>query len=229
MEMRTKKVPRVEPGKAYEVGLGRPTLIDDCHALPVSGITGYRLVDRKGVRGEMTPGHHRIAPDHPAGGDRRAQYPVRPIRFCHDKEAGGLLVQTVDHSGPLRLPLRGERPTATEQRVHESPAPVAGRGVDDHPRRLIDDEEILVLVDDADRNVLPDNRTLFHLRDLHSHHFTELRSVAGPLLSPVHEDVPLRDQRRCLRARQLRSLGNKQIEADIAVRLDRKLSGVAQG
>lgn len=49
MEMGTKKVPRIEPSKAYEVGLGRPTLIDDCHALPVSRIAGYRLVDGERV------------------------------------------------------------------------------------------------------------------------------------------------------------------------------------
>src|SRR5258705_11928597 len=55
MEMRTKKVPRIEPCKAYEVGLGRPTLIDDCHALPVSRIAGNRLVGREGVRGQGTP------------------------------------------------------------------------------------------------------------------------------------------------------------------------------
>jgi len=40
--------------------------------------------------------------------------------------------------------------------------------------------------------------------------------------------VPLRDQGRRLGARQLRTLGNKQIEADIAVRLDWKLIDVAQ-
>jgi len=40
--------------------------------------------------------------------------------------------------------------------------------------------------------------------------------------------VPLRDQRRRLGARQLGPLGNKQIEADIAVRLDWELSDVAQ-
>src|SRR3954463_4648501 len=58
MEMRTKKVPRVEPGKSYEVGLGRPTFIDDCHALPVSRIAGYRLVDRERICGYMPPRHH---------------------------------------------------------------------------------------------------------------------------------------------------------------------------
>jgi hypothetical protein len=40
MEMGTKKIPRIEPSKAYEVGPGRPTHIDDCHALPVSRIAG---------------------------------------------------------------------------------------------------------------------------------------------------------------------------------------------
>lgn len=73
MEMGTKKVPRVEPGKAYEVGLGRPTLIDDCHALPVSRIAGYWFVDRQGILGDMTPGHGRVATDHPPGGYRTAQ------------------------------------------------------------------------------------------------------------------------------------------------------------
>jgi hypothetical protein len=36
--------------------------------------------------------------------------------------------------------------------------------------------------------------------------------------------VPLCDERRRLGAGKLRPLGNKEVEADIAVRLDRKLS-----
>jgi len=85
--MRTKKVPRVESGKAYEVGLGRPTFTDDCHALPVSWIAGYRLVDRKGVAGEVTPGHHGVPPNDPPGGDRRAQQSVRAVRFGHNEQS----------------------------------------------------------------------------------------------------------------------------------------------
>src|SRR5438067_6347890 len=73
MEMGTKKVPRIEPSKACDVGLGRPTLIDDCHALPVSWIAGDRLVDRERIRRQVPPGHDRIAPDHPSGSNRRAQ------------------------------------------------------------------------------------------------------------------------------------------------------------
>src|SRR5207237_3673673 len=63
MEMGTKKVPRIEPSKAYGVGLGRPTLIDDCHALPVSWIAGDWLVDRDRILGKVTPHHDGITPD----------------------------------------------------------------------------------------------------------------------------------------------------------------------
>jgi hypothetical protein len=48
------------------------------------------------------------------------------------------------------------------------------------------------------------------------------------LWTTAHQDVPLRDQCRGLCARQLGPLGNKEIEADIAVRLDWKLSGFVQ-
>jgi hypothetical protein len=85
MEMGTKKVPRIEPSKAYEVGLGRPTLIDDCHALPVSGIASYRLVDGGRVRREVTPDHHRIAPNHPASRDGRAEKPMGAIGLGDDQ------------------------------------------------------------------------------------------------------------------------------------------------
>ena len=40
--------------------------------------------------------------------------------------------------------------------------------------------------------------------------------------------MPLRDQRRRLGPRELGTVGNKEIEADIAVRLDGKLFDVAQ-
>src|SRR3954465_9127350 len=73
MEMGTKKIPRIEPSKAYEVGPGRPTLIDDCHALPVSRVAGYRLVDGQRVLAEMAPGHYRVSSGDPSGGDCRAQ------------------------------------------------------------------------------------------------------------------------------------------------------------
>src|SRR3954465_4850817 len=87
MEMGTKKVPRIEPSKAYDVGPGRPTLIDDCHALPVSGAAGDRFVDRHRVLGEGPPGHDRVAPRHPPGSDGRAEQPMRAVGLGNDQES----------------------------------------------------------------------------------------------------------------------------------------------
>ena len=70
----------------------------------------------------------------------------------------------------------------------------------------------------------PEIVALLDCRDLDPHHLARLRAVARLLPPPVDQHVPLRDQRRRLGARKLRPLGNKEIEADIAVRLDGKLS-----
>src|SRR4051812_9192573 len=126
MEMRTKKVPRVEPGKAYDVGLGRPTLIDDCHTLPVSRIARYRLVDGEGVRGEMTPGHSRIATDYAPVSDGGAQQSVRTVGFGYDQKAGGLFIEPMDHTRAIGLTLGGQFAAPPEERVYERAGPISG-------------------------------------------------------------------------------------------------------
>ncbi len=41
-----------------------------------------------------------------------------------------------------------------DQRIDQRPVGMAGGGVDDEPGRLVDDDEMLVLVDDVERDVL---------------------------------------------------------------------------
>jgi len=228
MEMGTKKVPRIEPSKAYDVGLGRPTLIDDCHALPVSWIAGYRLVDCEGVGREVTPDHDCVAPDHPAGGDRAAQQPMRFICFGDDQEARSLLIQPMNHAGALGIALLRQIPAASQQRVDQRSAPVAGRRVNHHSGGLIDHEQRLILVDDADRYRFAGDDALFDLRDLDPYQLSFLGPIARLLAAAVDQDVTLRDEGCRLGPRKLCSLSNKEIEADIAVRLDGKLPDVTQ-
>jgi hypothetical protein len=97
-----------------------------------------------------------------------------------------------------------------------------------HSCRLVHDQEGIVLVDDADRYVLARNRPLLHLRDLDANDFPPFRTITRFFTPTVDQNVPLSDQGRSLRPGELGPLGNKQIEADIAVRLDGKLSRVAQ-
>ena len=100
--------------------------------------------------------------------------------------------------------------------------------MDHHSCRLVHDQEGFVLVDYADRDVVARNRPLLHLRDLDANDFTLFRTITRFFTPTVDQDVSLSNQGRSLGPRELGTLGNKEIEADIAVRLDRKLSRVTQ-
>ena len=230
MEMGTKKVPRIEPSKAYEVGLGRPTLNDDCHALPVSRITRYRLVDSQLIRCQVTPRHNRVPPGDPSGGDGGAQKPMGAICFGDDQEAGRFLVEAVHYPGTLGfLALVRQAPASANQRVDERSRPVARSWMHYHAGRLVHHQQRLVLVDDRDRDVLAKDLALLYARVVDAHNFATQGLVARPFTAPVDKYVAVGDEGGRLSPRQIRLLGYKQIEADIAVRPDGKLSNVAQG
>ena len=100
--------------------------------------------------------------------------------------------------------------------------------MDNHSGRFVHDQQCLVLVNNADRDILPKDRPLFHGGDLHGHPLTFLGLVARFFPPAVDQHVSQRDERRRLGSGKLSPLGNKEIEADIAVRLDGKLFDVAQ-
>lgn len=195
MEMGTKKIPRIEPSKAYEVGLGRPTFIDDCHALPVSGVASYRLVDSQLIRGQVTPYHNRVPPRYPPRGDRRAEKTVGTIGFGDYQETGRLLVEAMHDSGALwLLALVSEGPAATNQRVDEGPGPVAGRWMDHHSGGLVDDQQRFVLVDGLDRDIFAQDRPFFDARNFHSHALARDGFVTRPLTTAIYQHVAVGDQ-----------------------------------
>ena len=75
-----------------------------------------------------------------------------------DHEAGGVFVEPMDNPGaPDPADPRETVAAARDQRVDEGAAGMAGRGMDDEPGRLVDDDKMLVLVDDVERQILPDH------------------------------------------------------------------------
>ena len=134
----------------------------------------------------------------------------------------------MDHPGSFRLAFAGERSAAAEQRVDEGPAPVSGSGVHDHAGRFVYHQQRIVFVDDGDWNVFTGDDALFASGDLDPHKLARFGTVASLFPTTADEDVALSDQRRGLCPRKLGTLGNKEIEADIAVRLDGKLSDITQ-
>ena len=68
-------------------------------------------------------------------------------------ESRRVLVDPVDDPGTVDVVGVGQRPAVMEERVDERVVPVAGRRMDDEVGRLVDREELVVLVDDRERDV----------------------------------------------------------------------------
>ena len=93
-----------------------------------------------------------------------------------DQQAAGVLVDAVhEHAETLVLAVRplGD-PQVEGERVHERPGVVPVPRMDYHPGGLVDNEDVVVLVGDVQRDVL---RQDFHAAPLVRHH--ELDDVAG--------------------------------------------------
>ncbi|GAO21951.1 hypothetical protein ALISP_1771 [Alicycliphilus sp. B1] len=89
----------------------------------------------------------------------------------HHHETARVLVQPVHDAGARHL--HGLR-IAPEQGVEESPAPVARRRMHHQARRLVDDEQMLVLMDHVQRQALG-LEGLALLRGAHPHRHLVLR------------------------------------------------------
>ena len=78
------------------------------------------------------------------------QPPMGRIGFGRHEKARGPFVQAVDNPGAKDAAYSREVPAVVEEGIDQRPACMTGRRVDDHPRRLVDDEEVVVLVGDPE-------------------------------------------------------------------------------
>ncbi len=86
--------------------------------------------------------------------ESRSQHTVGPIGLGDKQEPRCLLVESVDNALAAFAGPPGERSTAPLQRVDECAGPIPRRRMHDHSCRLVDDENIVVFVDDVQRNGL---------------------------------------------------------------------------
>ena len=110
-----------------------------------------RRFDDGGTRVEMAPRQRRVGPPHPPGGDRGAEPAVREVGLGDDHESRGVAVEPVHDAGSALGPA-GQSRAAGDERVDQRVVPMAWRGVDDQAGRLVDHGEVLVLVDDDERD-----------------------------------------------------------------------------
>ena len=92
--------------------------------------------------------------------------------------------------------------------------------MDHHPGRLVHDEHVFVLEHDGERNGLAGDLPNRRRRLLDHDAVAGDRPVARLLTRSIHDDISVRDERCRLGSRKARLRCNKQIEANVSVRLD---------
>ena len=143
------------------------------------------------------------------------QPPVGRIGFRHHEKAGGPLVETVDDPGAQDAADPREVAAMVEEGVDQRPARMAGRRMDDHPRRLVDDQQRGVLVEDRQGDRLGQDPGGSRLRDADGDGIRRLHLPAGLGRAVIHQNPPLRNGPLDLGAGEARLFtGEKEIEAE---------------
>src|SRR3546814_12580418 len=91
---------------------------------------------------------------------------MRLVCFGDDEQARCVLVDSVDYAGTSHAANAGELPLAmVQKRVHQRPVGIASRGMAHTTRRLVDDDQVLVLIGYGGRDLLWRCRRLAGARD----------------------------------------------------------------
>ena len=139
-------------GKALEhakVGHRLAATLDDRHAPPVARVPGDRRVDRPRVLTETAVDERPIRASERAVAELASQVAMCCLSFRHHKEAARVAVEAMDDACPLGAAEQRPGRPAFLERVGERPGGMPRSGMDDHPRRLVDNGEPIVLIDDA--------------------------------------------------------------------------------
>ena len=130
--------------------------------------------------------------------------PVGRVRLRDDDEAGRVLVQPVHDAGALHAADARQVRHERQQRVHERAVRVPRRGVHREPRGLVHHDELIVLVDDADGDVL--RREVERRRRRHDDHDHVAAAHGSRRLhgAPVDGDAALARERGCPRSAERR-------------------------
>lgn len=130
---------------------------------------------------------------------------VGTVGLRHHHDPGGVLVEAMDDAGPSH-PADARKALAAvgDQGVHQGAGHVAGGGVDHHPARLVDDDELVVLEQDIERDVLRRRRRRLRRRQNHRDGIAGVDAMARIKdCAAADRHLASEDQRLKPRARQI--------------------------
>jgi hypothetical protein len=150
-EVELEQRPAIEAFPHPIAGRRRTTRGHDRHPRPMARVPPDRRFDPSHCcrHGAMDEGEIRLldTPRLELGHDRG----LGDVRLRHDEQPARIAIEAVDDPGAADPgnPAEGVA-MATQERIDEGPVLMARRGMDDQPRRLVDDQQVRVLVDDRD-------------------------------------------------------------------------------
>ena len=136
------------------LGLAGPGAAADGHALAVHGVAGDGAVHGTGRGAGAAADHGEVSFFRGALGELPGERGVGGIVFRDQDATAGVLVETVDDSRSQGVAARGDEAAVVEDGVDQRALPVTRGGMDNEAGRLVQAEQVVVLVEDVERDVL---------------------------------------------------------------------------
>jgi len=156
---------------------GRLAVLLDTHTFTVHGMSRDGLVDRTAAR-QYTTADREVMPRYRSFRQLAHQCRMRLQGLCDQQEPGRILVDTMDDPGPWHLlQLR----SVVQQAIHQRATRVARPRMDDQASRLVDDQQVLILIHNIQRYGLWFGTHFALDKGLELNDLPARNGIAGPL------------------------------------------------
>ena len=151
-EVELEQGPAGEPLADAVAGHGRPAVGDDTHPGPVPRVAPDGRFDPTGARGHLAVDQRLVRLLDPARLELGHQRRLRGILLGDHQQTARVLVQAVDDARALDTgdPAPRRAVAVGQEGVDQRPVRMTGGRVDDQAGRLVDDQQVVVLVDDVE-------------------------------------------------------------------------------
>ncbi len=134
---------------------------------------------------------------------------VSGIVFGDDHQTRRPAIQPVDDARPAFAADAAQVVHVVQERVDERPAGMTGRRVHDHPRRLVHDDQVSILVNDGQRQRFGARLGIDGVWNVHRDGLAGLHGQVGLCFAPVDAHVSVLDEPLDVRARLPREHRNE--------------------
>ena len=178
-------------------------LLDHRHLLAVILIAGNLRFNHAAVRLDIATHHGQIGTLRRLRLNLLRQRHMRRIILRANHNAAGVLIQTMHNARTDNTVDARQILAMIQQRIHQRAAVIAGSRMHHHAARLIDNHDVIILIDDIQRNILRLHIQRLRLRQRHGNLLAQLQLIIRlENLSATHS-TSLVQQLLHIRARKL--------------------------